>query len=62
MLLVLINKINPTSLNLTFSMDGIYDNENMRIIDEDGNEYRATDFGMNTKNKVLHQNSWLIFF
>lgn len=30
-------------------MDGIYDNENMRIIDEDGNEYRATDFGMNTK-------------
>lgn len=32
-------------------MDDIYDNENMRIIDEDGNEYRATDFGMNTKNK-----------
>ncbi|HWI50145.1 MAG TPA: DUF4179 domain-containing protein [Rummeliibacillus sp.] len=46
---------NPTSLNLTFSLDGIYDNENtfahrMKIIDEDGNEYQATDFGMSIKN------------
>ena len=45
---------NPTSLNLTFSLDGIYENENtfvdMKIIDEDGNEYRATGFRMSTKN------------
>ncbi|MGE7184496.1 DUF4179 domain-containing protein [Peribacillus sp. NPDC006672] len=47
---------NPTSLNLTFSLDGIYANENtfanrMKIIDEDGNEYRAKGFDMSTKNK-----------
>ncbi|MES1047294.1 DUF4179 domain-containing protein [Heyndrickxia oleronia] len=45
---------NPTSLNLTFSLEGVYDNENtfanMKVIDEDGNEYQATDFGMSTKN------------
>ena len=48
---------NPTSLNLTFSLDARYDNENtfahrMKIIDEDGNEYLAEDFGMSTKNKA----------
>ncbi|WP_427110323.1 DUF4179 domain-containing protein [Lysinibacillus xylanilyticus] len=46
---------NPTSLNLTFSLDEIYENENpfvdMKIIDEDGNEYIATGFSMTTKNK-----------
>ena len=45
---------NPTSLNLTFSLDGIYENENtfidMKIIDEDGNDYGATGFRMSTKN------------
>ena len=45
---------NPTSLNLTFSLDGIYENENnfidMKITDEDGNEYQATGFRMSTKN------------
>ena len=45
---------NPTSLNLTFSLDGIYENENtfvdMKIVDEDGNEYGVTGFRMSTKN------------
>ena len=45
---------NPTSLNLTFSLDGIYENENtfadMKIIDEDGSEYGVTGFRMSTKN------------
>lgn len=46
---------NPTSLNITFSLNGIYDNENtfahhMKILDEDGNKYRAKDFGMSTKS------------
>ena len=45
---------NPTSLNLTFSLDGKYENENtfadMKIVDEDGNEYGVTGFRMSTKN------------
>lgn len=45
---------NPTSLNLTFSLDGIYKNENtfadMKIVDEDGNKYGVTGFRMSTKN------------
>ncbi len=45
---------NPTSLNLTFSLAGIYENENtftdMKIVDEDGNEYGVTGFRMSTKN------------
>lgn len=45
---------NPTSLNVTFSLDGIYDDENtfadMKIIDEDGNEYSVSSFGLRTKN------------
>ncbi|MGD6968292.1 DUF4179 domain-containing protein [Rossellomorea vietnamensis] len=44
----------PTSLNLTFSLDGIYENENifaeMKIIDEEGNEYEAAGFSKTTKN------------
>ncbi|MCA1057521.1 DUF4179 domain-containing protein [Rossellomorea aquimaris] len=39
----------PTSLNLTFALKGKYENENtfannMKIIDEKGNEYPATNF------------------
>lgn len=45
---------NPTSLNLTFSLDGIYENENdfmdMKIVDEDGNEYGTTSYSMSTQN------------
>ncbi|AXI08246.1 hypothetical protein CUC15_04385 [Oceanobacillus zhaokaii] len=45
---------NPTSLNLTFSLDGIYENENtfvdMKIVDEDGNEYGVTGFRKSTRN------------
>ncbi|WP_456272509.1 DUF4179 domain-containing protein [Bacillus sp. AK031] len=44
----------PTSLNLTFSLDGIYENENtfadMKIIDEEGYEYEATGFSKRTKD------------
>ncbi|MBM7602465.1 hypothetical protein JOC75_000435 [Metabacillus crassostreae] len=48
-------KANPTSLNLIFSLDGIYDDENsfahrMKIINEDGNVYEAGGFSMSTKN------------
>lgn len=46
---------NPTSLHVTFSVDGIYEDENtfahrMKIIDEEGNEYHAKDFGISKKN------------
>ena len=45
---------NPTSLNLTFSLDGTYENENtfedMKIVDEDGTEYGVTGFRKITKN------------
>ncbi|MEH7239081.1 DUF4179 domain-containing protein [Bacillus sp. JJ1562] len=44
----------PTSLNLSFSVDGIYENENtfanMKIVDEDGNEYGVTGFRKSTEN------------
>lgn len=46
----------PTSFNLTFSLDGIYENENifahrMKIIDENGNEFAAdSGFSMEKKN------------
>ncbi|MCA1054252.1 DUF4179 domain-containing protein [Rossellomorea aquimaris] len=43
--------VHPTSLNLTFSVEGRYDNEStfahtMNIIDEQGNEYPATGFSL----------------
>ncbi|RHW32144.1 DUF4179 domain-containing protein [Neobacillus notoginsengisoli] len=47
---------NPTSLNLTFSVEGIYENENtfahrMKIIDENGNDFAADNsFSMDKKN------------
>jgi len=44
---------NPTSLNVTFSLEGIYENGNkpMKIIDEEGHEYEATGFNLMTKGK-----------
>jgi hypothetical protein len=45
---------NPTSLNLTFSLDGAYEDENtfadMKIVDDDGNEYGVTGFRKSTEN------------
>lgn len=45
---------NPTSLNLTFSLDGVYEDENtfadMKIVDDDGNEYGVTGFRKSTEN------------
>ncbi|MEH6944346.1 DUF4179 domain-containing protein [Bacillus sp. JJ722] len=47
---------NPTSLNLTFSLDGTYEDENnfahrMKIIDENGNEYYSdSGFSRDIKN------------
>ena len=45
---------NPTSLNLTFSLDGTYEDENtfadMKIVDDDGNEYGVTGFRKSTEN------------
>lgn len=46
---------NPTSLHVIFSLDGIYDDENMfahrmKIIDEDGNDYQTKGFEMSTQN------------
>lgn len=47
-------KANPTSLNLSFSLDGTYEDENtfvdMKIVDEDGNEYGVTGFSKHIKN------------
>lgn len=53
---ILITKANanPTSLNITFSLDGVYEDENifvdMKIVDEGGTEYGVTGFGKSTKN------------
>ncbi|WP_203289490.1 DUF4179 domain-containing protein [Metabacillus sp. cB07] len=51
---------NPTSLNLTFSLEGVYEDENlfahrMKMIDEDGNEYKAdSGFSMDRQtNKTI---------
>lgn len=49
---------NPTSLNLTFSLDGIYEEENnfidMKIVDEDGEEYGVNGFRKSTRgNKTI---------
>ncbi len=48
-------KANPTSLNLTFSVDGLFENEatfshSMKIIDMEGNEYHTDGFNMSTKD------------
>ncbi len=46
---------NPTSLHITFSVDGIYDDESafvdqMKVIDEDGNEYFSNGFSREVRN------------
>ncbi|WP_246942947.1 DUF4179 domain-containing protein [Bacillus pinisoli] len=44
---------NPTSLNLTFSLDGTFDENtfaDMKIIDEEGNEYLANGFNKTIEN------------
>lgn len=46
---------NPTSFNLSFTLDEVYIDENtfpnhMRLTDEDGNEYQATNFAIKRIN------------
>jgi hypothetical protein len=47
-------KANPTSLNLTFSLEGLYTNEkvfaDMKILDEYGKVYPSKDFGISNKD------------
>ncbi|MBS4179425.1 DUF4179 domain-containing protein [Lederbergia citrea] len=48
-------KANPTSLNLTFSVNKVFENESpfvekMKIIDKEGNEYHPDGFSIETKN------------
>lgn len=47
-------KTNPTSLNLTFSVNEVVEDENtfmdMKIIDETGKEYKSKGYSMNVEN------------
>jgi hypothetical protein len=52
-------KANPTSFNLKFTVDKIYEDENpfifaMKIIDEKGKEYEAEGFNFDTRDNQTH--------
>ena len=62
-------KSSPTSFNITFAVDGKYEDENtfagenMKLIDENGKEYKFNGYGMDLKdNKTIISTNFSLSF